>query len=257
MKKFQSIINKFSYIFGILILIILWFIISKLNFVPKFLLPSPIDVIKAFFKDFNLILSHLLVTLLEAFTGLSFSIILGFFLAIIMDKFNFIYKITYPILVLSQTIPTIAIAPLIVLWFGFGIFPKIVLIFITCFFPITISILSGFKSIDNDMLKLMKSLNSSYLKTLFFLKIPYSLKSFFSGLKISASYSIVSAVVAEWLGGEKGIGVYMTRVKKAYAFDKMFASIIIISIVSIILVYLIKLIENYAIYWEKNENKGE
>ena len=252
MKKYQNIINNLIGASGILIILLIWFFISKINIVPEFLLPSPTDVFKAFISDFSLILSHLSVTLFEAFLGLSISIILGFLLAIFMDKFNTLDKILYPLIVISQTVPTIAIAPLIVLWFGFGIFPKIFLIFSTCFFPITISILSGFKNIDKDMLKLMSSLNSTYFKTLIFLKIPYSLKSFFSGLKISASYAIVGAVVSEWLGGEKGIGVYMTRVKKAYSFDKMFASIIVVSILSILLVQFIKFLEKKAIYWEKN-----
>lgn len=254
MKKYQNIINNLIGFSGIIIILIIWWFISVMNIVPEFLLPTPIDVLNAFIKDFNLIGNHLLTTLFEAFLGLSASIILGFFIAILMDKFNILDRILYPLIVISQTVPTIAIAPLIVLWFGFGIFPKIFLIFSTCFFPITISILSGFKSIDKDMLKLMYSLNSTYFKTLIFLKIPYSLKSFFSGLKISASYAIVGAVVSEWLGGEKGIGVYMTRVKKAYSFDKMFASIIIISLLSIVLVKFIKFLERKIIYWEKNRN---
>lgn len=137
------------------------------------------------------------------------------------------------------------------LWFGFGIMPKVLLIFSTCFFPLTISILTGFKNIDEDMLKLMKSMDSSYIKTLFIVKIPLSMKNFFSGLKISATYAIVGAVVSEWLGGENGIGVYMTRVKKAYAFDKMFASIIIISLLSLLLVWFIKILENKIIYWKE------
>lgn len=101
------------------------------------------------------------------------------------------------------------------------------------------------------MLKLMKSMDSSYIKTLFIVKIPLSMKNFFSGLKISATYAIVGAVVSEWLGGENGIGVYMTRVKKAYAFDKMFASIIIISLLSLLLVWFIKILENKIIYWKE------
>lgn len=129
--------------------------------------------------------------------------------------------------------------------------PKVLLIFSTCFFPLTISILTGFKNIDEDMLKLMKSMDSSYIKTLFIVKIPLSMKNFFSGLKISATYAIVGAVVSEWLGGENGIGVYMTRVKKAYAFDKMFASIIIISLLSLLLVWFIKILENKIIYWKE------
>lgn len=249
MKKFQDIIYRYCIILTGLIIILLWTFISYVEIVPRFMLPSPLDVLLAFIRDFKIILRHLLITLLEAVIGLSISIIFGFLLAIIMDRYKLFNKSIYPILIISQTVPTIAIAPIIILWFGFGFMPKVLLIFSTCFFPITISILSGFKDIDNDVIMLMKSMNADYFKTLMIVKIPFAMKSFFSGLKISASYSIVGAVVAEWLGGEKGIGVYMTRVKKSYAFDKMFASIIVISLLSIFLVWFIKFLENKFIYW--------
>lgn len=252
MKKFQNIIKKLNSLLGIFFILIFWAFITKIELIPRFMLPTPIDVLKAFLKDFNIIINHLGFTLLEAFLGLFISIILGFLIAIIMDKFNFFENMIYPIIIISQTIPTIAIAPLIVLWFGFGIMPKIILIFSTCFFPITISIFSGFKNIDKDLIRLMQSMNATYFKTLIFVKIPYSLKEFFSGLKISASYAIVGAVVSEWLGGEKGIGVYMTRVKKAYSFDKMFASIIVISLLSVCIIQFIKYLENKIIYWKEN-----
>lgn len=251
MKKFQNIINKIISILTVVLIIIIWSLISYLELVPKFMLPSPLDVVLAFINDFKLIFSHIGITLLEATIGLFISIIFSFILAIIMDRYKLFDRAIYPILVISQTIPTIAIAPIIVLWFGFGIMPKILLIFSTCFFPMTISILTGFKSVDEDMLKLMKSMDSNYIKTLFIVKIPLSMKSFFSGLKISATYAIVGAVVSEWLGGEKGIGVYMTRVKKGYAFDKMFASIIVISLLSLLLVWFIKFLESKIIYWKE------
>ncbi len=251
MKKLQNIITKYISLLTILLIIIIWSLISYIELVPKFMLPSPLNVLLAFIKDFKLILSHIGITLLEAIIGILISIIFSFILAIIMDRYKLFDKAIYPILVISQTIPTIAIAPIIVLWFGFGIMPKVLLIFSTCFFPLTISILTGFKNIDEDMLKLMKSMDSSYIKTLFIVKIPLSMKNFFSGLKISATYAIVGAVVSEWLGGENGIGVYMTRVKKAYAFDKMFASIIIISLLSLLLVWFIKILENKIIYWKE------
>ena len=251
MKKLKSIITKYVSLLTILSIISIWFIISYLELVPRFMLPSPTDVLLAFIEDFRLIFNHISITLFEAIIGLVISVIFSFVLAIIMDRYDIFNKAIYPILIISQTVPTIAIAPIIVLWFGFGIMPKILLIFSTCFFPMTISILTGFKNIDKDMLKLMKSMNSSYLKTLFIVKIPMSMKSFFSGLKISSTYAIVGAVVSEWLGGEKGIGVYMTRVKKGYSFDKMFASIIVISLLSLLLVQFIKFLEKKIIYWKE------
>ena len=131
-------------------------------------------------------------------------------------------------MIITQTIPTIAIAPILVLWMGFGMAPKITLVVITTFFPITIGLLDGYKSVDPDAIRLMKAMGASRAQIFRHVKFPGALPQFFSGLKISASYAVVGAVVSEWLGGFNGLGVYMTRVKKAYSFDKMFAVIIFI-----------------------------
>lgn len=252
MKKFLNI-DRYMGIISIGVILVLWGIISYFEIVPNFMLPTPTQVIRAFLQDFNLICIHTTTTLFEAITGLFLSIVFGFLFAIIMDRYSLLNKAIYPILVVSQTVPTIAIAPIIVLWFGFGYLPKIILVFSTCFFPITMSILTGFATVDKDMLRLMKSMDSTYIKTLCLVKLPFALRSFFSGLKIATSYAMVGAVVSEWLGGEKGIGVYMNRVKKAYAFDKMFSSIIVISLVTLLLVSFVKFIEKRVIYWKDGE----
>ena len=169
------------------------------------------------------------------------------------NQFEFLYKGLYPVAILTQTIPSIAIAPLLVLWMGYGVLPKIALIFITCFFPLLIGILDGFKSADQNVIRMYRSMNASYFKILTDVKIPYSLESFFSGLKISASYSVVGAVISEWLGGKGGLGVYMTHVRKAYAFDKMFAVIFLISIISLLLMEVVKLLQRGVMPWKKGE----
>jgi len=134
---------------------------------------------------------------------------------------------------------------------GFGIAPKVVLIFITCFFPITVSTLSGLRSVDLDIIDLMRSMGASPFVILFRVKLMASLESFFAGLKLAGAYSIIGAVIAEWLGGSKGLGVYMTRVRKAYAFDKMFAVIILISIVSLLLIKFIDIIHKKSMPWKE------
>lgn len=216
---------------------------------PAFMLPSPVDVFTAFVNDFPLLLTHAQITLQEALYGLLIGIALAFIIASLMDRFQFLYNAFYPLLVLSQTIPTVAIAPLLVLWMGFEMAPKITLVVITTFFPITIGLLDGFKSVDKDQVNLMRSMKANRFQTFYIVKIPTALPSFFAGLKISASYAIVGAVIAEWLGGFEGLGVYMTRVKKAYAFDKMFAVIIFICIISLLLILLVTLIQRLAMPW--------
>lgn len=219
------------------------------------MLPSPIEVFKAFGHEFKLLCNNSLVTLTEAFLGLFISIILGFILSFIMDANRLLYKAVYPLLVISQTVPVIAIAPLLVLWFGYGIAPKIVLIVLVCFFPITIGLLNGYRTINPDMHKLLQSMGATKWEIFRHLKLQSSLPTFFAGLKIAVSYSIVGAVIAEWLGGSSGLGVYMTRVRKSYSFDKMFAVIILISIISILLILLVakieKLVQPYRYIKEK------
>lgn len=254
-RKFQNIIDKIAPFIIIVAILILWQIMSVIGIIPKFMLPSPLAVVKAFIKDFPLLMLHTKVTLIEAFLGLGIGIILGFVMAVIMDKYDFAYKSIYPVLVITQTVPTVAIAPLLVLWLGYGILPKITLIVITSFFPITVGLLDGFKATDKDALNLMKTMGATPFQNFVLLKIPSSMGYFFASLRISVSYSIIGAVVAEWLGGFEGLGVYMTRVRKSYSFDKMFAVIFFISIISLLLMYLVKKIQILSMPWENDENK--
>ena len=199
-----------------------------MEFVPAYMLPSPIDVVKAFADNFSIMMKQAAVTLQETLYGLLIGIAIAFVIASLMDRFTIINKALYPVLVVTQTIPTIAIAPLLVLWMGFGMAPKITLVVITTFFPIAIGLLNGFQSVDEDAINLMRSMGARRLQIFRIIKLPNATASFFSGLRISAAYAVVGAVVSEWLGGFEGLGVYMTRVKKAYAFDKMFAVIVFI-----------------------------
>lgn len=221
------------------------------------MLPSPVEVIRAFIVDFPLLMHHAKTTLLEAFFGLGIGVALGFIVAVLMDRFNYAYRAIYPLLVITQTIPTVAIAPLLVLWLGYGMAPKITLIVIVTFFPITIGLLDGFKSADPDSIKLLQSMNASKGQIFRHIKLPSSLSHFFAGLRISASYSIVGAVIAEWLGGFSGLGVYMTRVKKSYSFDKMFAVILFISVISLLLMSGVTFLQRLTMPWNKNQNNLE
>ncbi len=254
-KKFQSTINKGAPVISIAFICFLWLAVSEGGIIPSYMLPSPIDVVKAFFNELPILAEHSAVTLQEAFYGLSLGTGLGFIFAVLMDRFNFLYKALYPILVVSQTIPTIAIAPVLVLWMGFSMAPKITLVVITTFFPITVSLLDGFKSVSSDEINLLRSMGAGNFKIFRHIKFPAALEQFFSGLKVSASYAVVGAVISEWLGGFEGLGVYMTRVKKAYAFDKMFAVIILISAVSLLLMGAVALLKWLSMPHKRKSNK--
>ena len=229
-----------------------------MEFVPAYMLPSPIDVVKAFADNFSIMMKQAAVTLQETLYGLLIGIAIAFVIASLMDRFTIINKALYPVLVVTQTIPTIAIAPLLVLWMGFGMAPKITLVVITTFFPIAIGLLNGFQSVDEDAINLMRSMGARRLQIFRIIKLPNATASFFSGLRISAAYAVVGAVVSEWLGGFEGLGVYMTRVKKAYAFDKMFAVIVFISAISLVLMGTVVLLEKISMPWvRKKEISGD
>ena len=253
-KKLQNIINNTSSLLAIILILATWQLLSSTGIVPKYMLPSPLDVVTAFVNDFSLLMGHAKTTLTEALLGLTIGTGLGFVIAVLMDRFALFEKSVYPIIILTQTVPTVAIAPLLVLWLGYGLLPKVTLIVLTTFFPITVSLLEGFQSADPDALNLLKAMGGNRLQSFVHIKLPSALSQFFSGLKISVSYSVVGAVIAEWLGGLSGLGVYMTRVRKSYSFDKMFAVIFFISIISLLLMFAVSYLRKAVMPWENKKN---
>jgi len=253
MKKLQNIFNRYNLLpfIPITAVLLIWQLISMSGIIPPYMLPGPLHVIKVFIADFSLLMKHLSFTLMEAAAGLAIAVTAAFVLAVFMDSNRFIRQSITPILLLTQTMPVIAIAPLLILWMGYGLAPKITLVFLTCFFPVTIGLLGAFSSADNDALRLLQSMGAKKWQLYRFIKIPQSLPAFFSGLKIAASYSIIGAVVAEWLGGDAGLGVYMIRVRRSYSFDKMFAVIILVSVLSLLLIKLVSLLEKYLMPWRR------
>lgn len=254
-KKLPSIISKLSPAIALLTVELLWAAVTDFSWVPSFMLPSPHAVAQAFVGDFPTLMRHASVTLTEAFFGLLLGVVFAFVLATLMDRFPTLYKALYPILVITQTIPTIAVAPLLVLWLGFGMAPKITLVIITTFFPIAVSLLDGYRAADADAINLLRSMGAGRVKIFRYIKFPTALSSFFAGLKVSASYAVVGAVIAEWLGGFEGLGVYMTRVQKAYAFDKMFSVILFITLISLLLMWAVTGVKALVMPWERKETE--
>ena len=251
-KKLQNITNK--YLAGVITIagiLILWQIMYEIQVVPHFMLPSPVLVLKAFAADFSLLMKHSVVTITEAVIGLGTSVFLGLLLAVLMDSVPIIYKAIYPLIIISQAVPVIAVAPLLVLWFGYGIAPKVLLIVSVCFFPIAVNLFDVFKNVDSDQINLLKSMGGNRVQQFIHIKFPYALPVFFSSLKISITYSVVGAVISEWLGGDQGLGVYMTRVRKSYSFDKMFAVIFLIVTISLVLIVITKIIEKRVLKYKE------
>lgn len=250
MRKLVNIESKIIPGVFFLGIILLWQYVVDAGIVERYILPSPTDIVFTLFMLPG-ILEHFLVTLEEALIGFAIAIVLALFLAVIMDYFIVIKKAFYPLIVISQTIPIIALAPLFVIWFGFGIFPKIIVVVLVCFFPILISLLEGLEAVDKDILNLFRTMGASKLQIFKLVKLPATIVNFFSGLRIAATYSIMGAVIGEWLGGEKGLGVYMMRAKQSYALDKVFAVIIIIVVLSLVLFKIIEFTQSVLTPWNK------
>lgn len=253
MKKSENT-NKVIPFVALGLVLVLWYLVTYFEWVPSFMLPTPGAVLKVFWTDRLLLLNHLKMTLTEAFLGLGIGVSLGFISALLMDRFRLVRDALYPLLVLTQTVPTVAIAPLLVLWMGYGMAPKVTLVVIVTFFPIAMNLYEGFQRADQDATQLLRAMGASHWEIFHYIKWPMSLSSFFSGLKISTSYAIVGAVIAEWLGGYAGLGVYMTKVKKSYSFDKMFAVIVFISLISYLFLVLVQALEKKTMPWKKGSS---
>ena len=224
-------------------LLLVWQVSTFGGMVAAFILPSPASVVQAFIGDFPLLMRHSGYTLREAFAGLAISLAVSFVMTVAMDRFAYWRKALYPMLVVSQAVPYIAIAPLLVLWLGHGMAPRVVLVSLTCFFPLVVGLYDGIRNIRQDYLDELKVLGGGYFAGLWAVKLPLSMPAFFSGLKIAATYAVVGAVIAGWVGGTTGLGVYMTRVRRTFEFDKMFAVILLIVVLSLALMLGVKILE--------------
>jgi len=256
-KKINKGISIFYPIFFFIFIIGVWELISRTGNVEPFILPAPTIIIKSLFANFNLIYKHILITAYETAAGFFIAVILGVIFAILMDSVMIIKKILYPLLVTSQTIPIITLAPLFIMWFGYGYLPKILIVVLICFFPITVSLMQGLSSVDLDYIKMLKSMGGSKKQIYSFVKLPASMPNFFSGLKIAATYSIMGATIGEWVGGKDGLGVYMLRAKHSFATEKVFGAILVITVLSILLLKLIELVERKSMPWATTEPESE
>lgn len=244
-------LRKYMSVWGFVGLLVVWQGLGFLGLLPKFILPTPLEIVAAFVRDHALLFHHSMASIQVALLGLFLGVLLALVLAFIMDGISWIKDLLYPMLVVIQTIPTIALAPILVLWLGYGILPKLVLIMITTLFPILVSILDGFRNADKDILELFALMKAKKSQVLYHYKIPASLPYFFAGLRVSVSYAFVTTVVSEWLGGFEGLGVYMIQSKKLFQYDTMFAIIILVSLISLAGMKLVDLMDKKIIKWRK------
>lgn len=241
---------------AVFLLLMIWQLCTTLFEIEKWILPSPTDIVRETFSQSAGLWEHTLAT--ARLTGVGFLIgsSVGLFVAIILHMIPFLKSALYPLLILSQNVPTIALAPLLMIWFGFGLLPKIIVITLVCFFPIAVAMMGGLRQTDPTMLSYMRMIGASKRQIFFKLELPHSLPALFSGIKIAATYSVMGAVIAEWIGADKGIGYYMMLQKASYRTDRMFIAISIIVVLSLLMFAIIGLLEKWLVRWKpRQENK--
>ena len=218
----------------------------------SYILPSPVQVLKRLWELREpLVMVHLPATMSVTFIGLAISIVLGLALAIAMDASETVRRTLYPLVITSQTIPTTAIAPLFVLWFGYSIWSKVLVTILMTFFPITITVYDGFQSTKREMEELMLSFNASKMDIFLKLKLPNALPYFFSAIKMAIPISIIGAALGEWLGAQSGLGYFSKRMLTQLDGAGVFAPIVLLSAVAMIIVGIINVIEKITIPWRR------
>jgi len=248
-----------AYIYGpafffFLILISVWqFTVTELN-IPPWLLPSPLKVGEALWNTRNLLWGHAKLTILETTSGFLLAIVLGILVSTLMTLFPYLKRIFYPFLILSQTVPLIAVAPLLLLWLGYGLLPKVIIVILVCFFPVAISLLQGLELSDRDLLNLLRSMGASDWQIFYRVRWPHAMPSLFAGLRIAATYSVMAAVIGEWLGASQGLGVYLTRSSNSFLTDRVFAAIIAITALSFLYYALIIALTKLLLPWYSRTN---
>lgn len=253
MKKYISTAPRLYPLLVLALLALLWDAGVRLGQVPHYILPGPLQVIEAMFHNAMLLWHHTQTTLAEAMLGFAISIVLALILALLLYYFSSLYQALYPVFIVSQTIPLIVLAVLLPLWFGWGMLPKVLIIILVCFFPMVISLFNGLKSVDPDVLDLFRSMGARPLATFTMVMMPAALPAFFTGLRISATYSIMAAVIGEWLGAQRGLGYYMTLQQKSFAIDNVLAAVLIICLLSLLLVKMVDLVEYLVLPWNRSK----
>jgi len=234
-----------------------WQVVAARSGLSAFILPSPLQVIQAGWETRHILLAAIGTTMLETAIGLAIAIMLGILIAAAIDLSSFLRRALYPILVASQTIQIMAIAPLLIIWFGFGLLPKVIIVVLVCFFPMAVSTADGLASTDPDLVALMRAMGASRRQIWRIVRLPSALPSFFSGLRVAVTYSVVGATIGEWVGGSAGLGLYMLRSKNALATDQVFVAILITTAISIGLFALLSWIERLSLPWYYSAHRAE
>ncbi len=253
----NKLIDSIPSILIVVAIFILWEVLVNIQNIPDWLLPPPSEIFKSLYLDFSKLLDHTLVTLQEILIGFFVALIFGFAIASAIGLSNTVEKSLYPFLISLQTIPIIVIAPMLLVWVGYGLLPKIIVVALISFFPIVVNTADGMKSLDTDMKKLLLTMGASKWQIFRKIMVPSSLPYLFSGVRIAVSLSVIGAVIGEWVGSSEGLGYLMIRSKPQFLTELVFASIFILSAIGIGLFLLVGILEKLIIPWYRFENFKE
>lgn len=226
-----------------------WDLLADALDIEPFLVPAPSDVADSLWSDRELLADNALTTLEEIALGFLIAAVAGFAFAVVLHGSDVLRRAFYPLLIASQTVPVIAIAPILVVWLGYGIGPKLAIIALVCFFPITVNTLDGLRSVDPELPRMMRTLDASRAQTLRRIEIPSALPFLFSGLKIAAVISVIAAVFGEWSGSDQGLGHLILVAQGQVQTARVFAAVVVLSAIAIALFGLIALAERKLAWW--------
>jgi NitT/TauT family transport system permease protein len=238
-------------------LVVAWQIACVVFHVPSFLLPSPVSILSKIAEIPDRMLLHLLVTLREVLLGFAIATIGGIGLAVIIVHSRFLTRTLYPLLVISQTVPTIAIAPVLVIWFGPGDMARLTVVFLIAFFPIFVNTTAGLLRVNEELLDLVRGLNASRWKILLKIRLPNALPNIFTGMRISIALSVIGAVVSEFVAATQGLGYLVFTGATNIDTNLVFAAVVLLAAMGIVLFQIIRLVQAMAIPWAQGAREGE
>jgi ABC-type nitrate/sulfonate/bicarbonate transport system permease component len=235
-----------------------WELYARTSGVSPFVLPAPSQVVGSLWAFRAEAVRHLVPTIVETVVGFGLSIAFATAVAVALDRVGWARRAVEPLLVGSQTVPLVAVAPLVIVWFGFGLLPKVLVVILVTFFPITIGLLDGFRSTPADAAALMRSFGASPSQAFRKLRWPSGLPAFFTGLRISATYAVLAAVIAEYVGATEGLGIWIQLSQRSFRTDLVFAAILLTGVVSVALYAVVIVAERLAIpWWSASRASGE
>ena len=226
-----------------------WDLIADALGIEPFLVPAPSDIADSLWNDRSLLADNAWVTIQEVVLGFAIAAVVGFAFAVVLHLSPVLRRAFYPLLVASQTVPIIAVAPILVVWFGFGIGPKLAIIALVCFFPITVNTLDGLRSVDPELPRMMRTLDAGRATILRRVEVPSAMPFLFSGAKIAAVISVIGAVFGEWSGADEGLGHLILVAQGQVQTARVFAAIDVLSAIALALFAAVSLIERRVAWW--------